>query len=100
MALRIPLHLLLLIHLIAPIYANSEGDALYALRRAVKDPENVVQSWDPTLHLVSCHLDVGNARLSGKLVPELGKLERLQYLVHEQVDGAELGLLSEESSEP
>lgn len=25
------------------------GDALYALRRAVKDPENVLQSWDPTL---------------------------------------------------
>lgn len=25
------------------------GDALYALRRAVKDPKNVLQSWDPTL---------------------------------------------------
>ncbi|KAG6426701.1 hypothetical protein SASPL_110928 [Salvia splendens] len=93
MALRIPLHLLLLIHLIAPIYANSEGDALYALRRAVKDPENVLQSWDPTLvdpctwFHVTCdaqnrvtRLDLGNAKLSGKLVPELGKLERLQYL--------------------
>lgn len=26
-----------------------KGDALYALRRAVDDPENVLQSWDPTL---------------------------------------------------
>ncbi|XP_057771255.1 leucine-rich repeat protein 1-like isoform X2 [Salvia miltiorrhiza] len=95
MALRIPLHLhlLLLIHLIAPIYANLEGDALYALRRAVNDPENVLQSWDPTLvdpctwFHVTCdaqnrvtRLDLGNAKLSGKLVPELGKLQRLQYL--------------------
>lgn len=73
--------------------ANREGDALYALRRAVKDPANVLQSWDPTLvnpctwFHVTCdaenrvtRLDLGNARLSGKLVPELGKLERLQYL--------------------
>ncbi|KAL1550488.1 Leucine-rich repeat protein 1 [Salvia divinorum] len=93
MALRIPVHLLLLINFIAPIYANLEGDALYALRRAVKDPENVLQSWDPTLvdpctwFHVTCdaqnrvtRLDLGNAKLSGKLVPELGKLERLQYL--------------------
>ncbi|KAG6422444.1 leucine-rich repeat protein 1-like [Salvia hispanica] len=90
MALRIPLHLFLLI---VPIYANLEGDALYALRRAVNDPENVLQSWDPTLvdpctwFHVTCdaqnrvtRLDLGNAKLSGKLVPELGKLERLQYL--------------------
>ncbi|KAK3018150.1 hypothetical protein RJ639_003820, partial [Escallonia herrerae] len=69
------------------------GDALYALRRAVNDPENVLQSWDPTLvdpctwFHVTCdsdnrvtRLDLGNAKLSGNLVPELGKLERLQYL--------------------
>nr|GMD80742.1 leucine-rich repeat protein 1 [Ipomoea batatas] len=85
-------HLLLLISL--PLYdANSEGDALYALRRAVRDPNNVLQSWDPTLvdpctwFHVTCdsdnrvtRLDLGNAKLSGNLVPELGKLERLQYL--------------------
>lgn len=73
--------------------ANTEGDALYALRRAVHDPENVLQSWDPTLvdpctwFHVTCdadnrvtRLDLGNAKLSGNIVPELGKLERLQYL--------------------
>ncbi|GAB4839723.1 Leucine-rich repeat protein 1 [Ancistrocladus abbreviatus] len=73
--------------------SNLEGDALYALRRAVRDPGNVLQSWDPTLvdpctwFHVTCdsdnrvtRLDLGNAKLSGNLVPELGKLERLQYL--------------------
>jgi Leucine-rich repeat (LRR) protein len=63
------------------------------LRRAVNDPNNVLQSWDPTLvdpctwFHVTCdsdgrvtRLDLGNAKLSGKIVPELGKLERLQYL--------------------
>lgn len=90
------LSLLLFLHLfLAPrgINANFEGDALYALRRAVKDPANVLQSWDPTLvdpctwFHVTCdgdnrvtRLDLGNAKLSGSLVPELGKLERLQYL--------------------
>ncbi|KAJ4959787.1 hypothetical protein NE237_019697 [Protea cynaroides] len=73
--------------------ANLEGDALYALRRELKDPMNVLRSWDPTLvdpctwFHVTCdshnrvtRLDLGNANLSGKLVPELGRLERLQYL--------------------
>ncbi|XP_062156330.1 leucine-rich repeat protein 1-like [Alnus glutinosa] len=77
----------------APANTNLEGDALYALRRAVKDPNGVLESWDPTLvdpctwFHVTCdtdnrvtRLDLGNAKLSGSLVPELGKLERLQYL--------------------
>ncbi|KAK9120171.1 hypothetical protein Scep_018264 [Stephania cephalantha] len=74
-------------------HANREGDALYALRRALKDPDNVLQSWDPTLvnpctwFHVTCdkdnrvtRLDLGNAKLHGRLVPDLGRLERLQYL--------------------
>nr|KYP65028.1 hypothetical protein KK1_019644 [Cajanus cajan] len=73
--------------------ANSEGDALFALRKAVKDPNNVLQSWDPTLvdpctwFHVTCdddkrvtRLDLGHAKLSGPLVPELGRLQRLQFL--------------------
>jgi len=28
---------------------NSEGDALYTLKRSLSDPDNVLQSWDPTL---------------------------------------------------
>ncbi|KAF3432335.1 hypothetical protein FNV43_RR27075 [Rhamnella rubrinervis] len=84
---------LLLIWPFATTNANLEGDALYALRRAVKDPSNVLQSWDPTLvdpctwFHVTCdsdsrvtRLDLGNANLSGSLVPELGKLKHLQYL--------------------
>ncbi|KAL2329428.1 hypothetical protein Fmac_017009 [Flemingia macrophylla] len=73
--------------------ANTEGDALFAFRRAVKDPNNVLQSWDPTLvdpctwFHVTCdddkrvtRLDLGHAKLSGHLVPELGRLQRLQFL--------------------
>ncbi|GAV71345.1 LRR_1 domain-containing protein/LRRNT_2 domain-containing protein/LRR_4 domain-containing protein [Cephalotus follicularis] len=97
MAIWTLFHLLLLLVLLSTTSvltnANSEGDALYALRRAVKDPESVLESWDPTLvdpctwFHVSCdgdnrvtRLDLGNAKLTGNLVPELGKLEHLQYL--------------------
>ncbi|CAN6975527.1 unnamed protein product [Brassica oleracea var. botrytis] len=81
---------LALIHLVE---ANSEGDALYALRRSLSDPDHVLQSWDPTLvnpctwFHVTCNqdnrvtrVDLGNSNLSGYLAPELGKLEHLQYL--------------------
>ncbi|KAG5249652.1 leucine-rich repeat protein [Salix suchowensis] len=90
------LHLLVLVLpsiILALTDANLEGDALYSLRRAVKDPGHVLQSWDPNLvdpctwFHVTCdgdnrvtRLDLGNANLSGSLVPELGKLVRLQYL--------------------
>ncbi|KAJ4883594.1 Leucine-rich repeat (LRR) family protein [Raphanus sativus] len=76
-----------------PVDANSEGDALYALRRSLSDPDHVLQSWDPTLvnpctwFHVTCNqdsrvtrVDLGNSNLSGHLAPELGKLEHLQYL--------------------
>ncbi|KAG8380291.1 hypothetical protein BUALT_Bualt06G0000400 [Buddleja alternifolia] len=77
----------------SPVSANSEGDALYALRSNLADPNNVLQSWDPTrvnpctyLH-VTCNIDnsvtrvdLGNANLSGQLVPQLGQLPNLQYL--------------------
>ncbi|GJN06324.1 hypothetical protein PR202_ga24043 [Eleusine coracana subsp. coracana] len=73
--------------------SNSEGDALYALRQALADPRGVLQSWDPTLvnpctwFHVTCNgdgrvtrVDLGSSNLSGRLVPELGHLEHLQYL--------------------
>ncbi|CAL0317560.1 unnamed protein product [Lupinus luteus] len=75
------------------ISANSEGDALYTLKRTLSDPYNVLQSWDPTLvspctwFHVTCNqdnrvtrLDLGNSNLSGHLVPQLGNLQHLQYL--------------------
>ncbi|CAL0307498.1 unnamed protein product [Lupinus luteus] len=78
---------------LSSVSANSEGDALYALKRSFSDPDNVLQSWDPTLvspctwFHVTCNqnnrvtrLDLGNSNLSGHLVPELEKLEHLQYL--------------------
>ncbi|XP_022157344.1 leucine-rich repeat protein 1 isoform X2 [Momordica charantia] len=76
-------------------HANSEGDALYTLRRSLSDPDNVLQSWDPTLvnpctwFHITCNqdnrvtrVDLGNSNLSGHLVPELGRLEHLQYFIH------------------
>ncbi|KAJ4971312.1 hypothetical protein NE237_004411 [Protea cynaroides] len=78
---------------ISSVSANSEGDALYTLRRSLSDPDNVLQSWDPTLvnpctwFHITCNqdnrvtrVDLGNSNLSGHLVAELGKLEHLQYL--------------------
>ncbi|CAA0837380.1 Leucine-rich repeat (LRR) family protein [Striga hermonthica] len=72
---------------------NSESDALYALRRSLSDPDNVLQSWDLNLvnpctwFHITCNqenrvtrVDLGNSNLSGHLVTELGKLEHLQYL--------------------
>ncbi|KAH9543506.1 hypothetical protein CY35_13G068700 [Sphagnum magellanicum] len=73
--------------------ANSEGDALHAWKLALNDSSNVLQSWDPTLvkpctwFHVTCNpesnvirVDLGNAGLSGTLVPQLGNLPYLQYL--------------------
>nr|CAD1829112.1 unnamed protein product [Ananas comosus var. bracteatus] len=70
-----------------------EGDALYALRRSLSDPDNVLQSWDPTLvnpctwFHITCNqdnrvtrVDLGNSNFIGHLVSELGRLEHLQYL--------------------
>ncbi|XP_038903983.1 BRASSINOSTEROID INSENSITIVE 1-associated receptor kinase 1-like [Benincasa hispida] len=73
--------------------ANPEGDALNALKSNLQDPNGVLQSWDPTLvnpctwFHVTCdsensvtRVDLGNANLSGTLVPQLGDLPNLQYL--------------------
>ncbi|CAN8290032.1 unnamed protein product [Cochlearia groenlandica] len=73
--------------------SNMEGDALHSLRANLVDPNNVLQSWDPTLvnpctwFHVTCNndnsvirVDLGNGELSGQLVPQLGQLKSLQYL--------------------
>ncbi|XP_022777040.1 leucine-rich repeat protein 1-like isoform X2 [Durio zibethinus] len=78
---------------LAPTNANVEGDALYALRRSVKDPENVLQSWDPTLvdpctwFHVTCDGDNRVTRLElymnnlvGSIPEELGGLKSLVSL--------------------
>ncbi|XP_054817647.1 leucine-rich repeat protein 1-like, partial [Prosopis cineraria] len=87
------LYVSLILTVIKLVSANSEGDALHALRRSLHDPNNVLQSWDPTLvnpctwFHVTCNqdnrvtrVDLGNSNLSGHLLPELGNLEHLQYL--------------------
>ncbi|CAK9154204.1 unnamed protein product [Ilex paraguariensis] len=85
--------LIMVVHPLRFIYANMEGDALHSLRTSLQDPNNVLQSWDPTLvnpctwFHVTCNndnsvirVDLGNAALSGQLVPQLGLLKNLQYL--------------------
>ncbi|XP_047341051.1 BRASSINOSTEROID INSENSITIVE 1-associated receptor kinase 1-like [Impatiens glandulifera] len=75
------------------VYGNAEGDALNALKSSMIDPNNVLQSWDSTLvnpctwFHVTCttdnsvmRVDLGNANLTGVLVPQLGQLVNLQYL--------------------
>ncbi|KAL5787646.1 hypothetical protein ACOSP7_004595 [Xanthoceras sorbifolium] len=82
-----------LFDLILRVSCNAEGDALNALKTNLADPNNVLQSWDPTLvnpctwFHVTCssensvtRVDLGNANLSGQLVPQLGQLPNLQYL--------------------
>ncbi|KAL6984215.1 Somatic embryogenesis receptor kinase 2 [Sarracenia purpurea var. burkii] len=87
------LWLIIVVHPPRFINANTEGDALHSLRANLEDPNNVLQSWDPTLvnpctwFHVTCNndnsvirVDLGNAALSGQLVPQLGLLKNLQYL--------------------
>ncbi|GMP46156.1 hypothetical protein CsSME_00014422 [Camellia sinensis var. sinensis] len=87
------LWLIIVVHPLSFICANMEGDALHSLRTNLIDPNNVLQSWDPTLvnpctwFHVTCNndnsvirVDLGNAALSGQLVPQLGMLKNLQYL--------------------
>ncbi|XP_010245869.1 PREDICTED: somatic embryogenesis receptor kinase 1 isoform X2 [Nelumbo nucifera] len=93
MVTSVLLWLILVFHPLTRIYANTEGDALHSLRTNLDDPNNVLQSWDPTLvnpctwFHVTCNndnsvirVDLGNAALSGQLVPQLGQLKNLQYL--------------------
>ncbi|KAG5224701.1 hypothetical protein OIU77_006478 [Salix suchowensis] len=85
--------LVLVLHPLWLVLGNMEGDALHSLRSNLNDPNNVLQSWDPTLvnpctwFHVTCNndnsvirVDLGNAALSGQLVPQLGQLKNLQYL--------------------
>ncbi|KAK4564124.1 hypothetical protein RGQ29_006281 [Quercus rubra] len=84
---------ILLFGFVSKVSANAEGDALNALKTNLADPNNVLQSWDPTLvnpctwFHVTCdsensvtRVDLGNANLSGTLVTQLGQLSNLQYL--------------------
>ncbi|CAJ1936012.1 unnamed protein product [Sphenostylis stenocarpa] len=83
----------LVLDLVLKVSGNQEGAALAALKSSVADPNNVLQSWDSTLvnpctwFHVTCNnennvirVDLGNANLSGQLVPQLGQLPSLQYL--------------------
>ncbi|KAK3010745.1 hypothetical protein RJ639_011298 [Escallonia herrerae] len=89
----VSLSLFLVLYGLSLVSGNAEGDALNALKSNLADPNNVLQSWDPTLvnpctwFHVTCNnensvtrVDLGNANLSGQLVQQLGQLPNLQYL--------------------
>ncbi|XP_048137816.1 leucine-rich repeat protein 1-like isoform X2 [Rhodamnia argentea] len=74
--------------------SNSEGDALNEWKTKLMDPHEVLQSWDPTLfnpctwYHVTCNsdnsvirVDLGNAGLSGPLIPQLSHLVNMQYFM-------------------
>ncbi|XP_057748795.1 BRASSINOSTEROID INSENSITIVE 1-associated receptor kinase 1-like [Arachis stenosperma] len=84
---------ILVLDVMLKVSANSEGDALSSLKNSLTDPGDVLQSWDSSLvnpctwFHVTCsndnsviRVDLGNANLSGQLVPALGRLPNLQYL--------------------
>ncbi|CAN1268591.1 Leucine-rich repeat protein 2 [Linum perenne] len=73
--------------------STSDEQALTSLRSSLSDPDNVLNSWDPTLvdpctwSHVTCNndnrvtrLDLLMDNLSGPLVSDLGSLDQLQYL--------------------
>uniref|UniRef100_A0A7C9CRR9 Uncharacterized protein n=1 Tax=Opuntia streptacantha TaxID=393608 RepID=A0A7C9CRR9_OPUST len=93
LAIVAPFCLILIFSHFCGASGNAEGDALNALRSNLFDPNGVLQSWDSTLvnpckwFHVTCdsdnsvtRVDLGNANLTGSLVPQLGNLANLQYL--------------------
>ncbi|CAN0827010.1 LRR receptor kinase BAK1 [Linum grandiflorum] len=83
--------------LLSPLWlltlGDMEGDVLSSLKANLVDKDNVLKSWNHSLSThctcfhVTCNsdnsvtrLDLGNAGLSGHLVPQLGLLKNLQYL--------------------
>ncbi|KAL8136909.1 hypothetical protein V2J09_002910 [Rumex salicifolius] len=90
---RLLLVALLVFNFSFTVFGNVEGDALSALRNALNDPTGVLTSWDSSLvnpctwFHITCNndnsvtrVDLGNANLTGQLVPQLGLLPNLQYL--------------------
>ncbi|KAG5098048.1 hypothetical protein JHK82_047902 [Glycine max] len=80
-------------NIISPQFSAFACDALAVLKNSMSDPNNVLQSWNCTLVTpctwfhVNCNsensvtrVDLGNANLSGHLVPQLGQLLILECL--------------------
>ncbi|KAL6502473.1 Leucine-rich repeat protein 2 [Orobanche hederae] len=89
----LPFIVSLLLSFSPSLSANIEGNALHSFRTRLSDPNNVLQSWDPTLvnpctwFHVTCdsnnhvvRLDLGNSNISGSIGSELGELKHLKYL--------------------
>ncbi|PKI37817.1 hypothetical protein CRG98_041767, partial [Punica granatum] len=84
------LWLILVSRVLPKVAGNAEGDALNALKNNLADPNNVLQSWDPTLvnpctwFHVTCNSDNSVTRvelysnnITGRIPEELGNLTNL-----------------------
>ncbi|GER40608.1 leucine-rich repeat protein kinase family protein [Striga asiatica] len=73
--------------------ANTEGDALYAFKQALSDPQDVLENWDPTLvnpctwEHVQCdsssnvvRMEVYSNKINGSIPKQLGQLTQLVSL--------------------
>ncbi|KAL3621448.1 hypothetical protein CASFOL_036360 [Castilleja foliolosa] len=94
MASLIVVCFILVIFPLTIVYADTQGDILDAWKLKLDDPNGVLSSWDNTLvdpstwyHITWNYttkgverIDLGNTDLSGPLIPELGKLDKLKYL--------------------
>ncbi|XP_006662947.1 somatic embryogenesis receptor kinase 2-like [Oryza brachyantha] len=82
-----------LVTLATLVSCNTEGDILYKQKLVWEDPQNALQTWDPTLHNpcswehITCNkdnsvirVDLLNVDISGPLIPQLGGLKNLQFL--------------------
>ncbi|KAK8698756.1 hypothetical protein V6N13_114863 [Hibiscus sabdariffa] len=91
--ISICLWLILVLHLVFRIAGNAEVEVLNALRTHLGNSNDVFQSWNTIednpcrWYHITCdnqssvtRVDLGNANLSGQLVPQLGQLTNLQYL--------------------
>ncbi|TVU25272.1 hypothetical protein EJB05_27764, partial [Eragrostis curvula] len=69
-----------LLALAMPADCNPEGDILYMQRAEWQQPMTAVESWDPTLVNPCTWEDLRNVGMSGPLIPELGDMEKLQFM--------------------
>ncbi|KAL2343772.1 hypothetical protein Fmac_005057 [Flemingia macrophylla] len=82
-----------LVHeLMLKVSGNAEGDALIVLKETMNDPNGFLSNWDSSIASpctwfhVTCtaesvtSINLGNANLSGNLVPQLGRLPNLESL--------------------
>ncbi|XP_047312643.1 leucine-rich repeat protein 1-like [Impatiens glandulifera] len=81
------------VSLVVKAYSSSDMNALDAFHQGVSDPQNAMKNWDTSLYdpctwfHITCdndnrviRIEIFRYGLSGHLAPQLGNLDRLEYL--------------------